>query len=238
MATKVEAVTVPLGMGPWKAQLRPYQVEAGRAILDSVLHRRGLSFSVEIARQGGKNELSAQLEALLLTLNLSRDVNAIKCAPTFEPQGRISLRRLWSRLLEAGLAPLASQEAGHVVRVGRARLIFLSAEAAANVVGHSAQLMLEVDEAQDVDEEKFDREFRPMASTANATTVFYGTAWDDSTLLERAKQRHLELERRDGIRRHFEYDWQVVARYNRAYGRYVESERERLGEQHPLFLTQ
>ena len=213
-------------------------MEAGRAILDSVLHRRGLSFSVEIARQGGKNELSAQLEALLLTLNLSRDVNAIKCAPTFEPQGRISLRRLWSRLLEAGLAPLASQEAGHVVRVGRARLIFLSAEAAANVVGHSAQLMLEVDEAQDVDEEKFDREFRPMASTANATTVFYGTAWDDATLLERAKQRHLELERRDGIRRHFEYDWQVVARYNPAYGRYVESERERLGEQHPLFLTQ
>jgi hypothetical protein len=232
------ACAVALGAGPWKQRLRPYQVEAGRAILDSVAHERGLSFSVEIARQGGKNELSAQLEALLLALHVSRDADAVKCAPTFDPQGRISMRRLWSRLLEAGLAPLASREAGHIVRVGHARQVFLSAEPGANVVGHSAQILLEVDEAQDVAEEKFDREFRPMAATANATTVFYGTAWDDSTLLERAKQRHLELERRDGVRRHFEYDWQAVARYNPAYGRYVEAERQRLGEQHPLFLTQ
>ena len=129
-------------------------------------------------------------------------------------------------------------EAGHIVRVGRARMLFMSAGPDANVVGHSAQLLLEVDEAQDVDEEKFDREFRPMAATTNATTVFYGTAWNETTLLERAKQRHLELERRDGIQRHFEYDWETVARYNPAYRRYVESERERLGEQHPLFLTQ
>jgi hypothetical protein len=129
-------------------------------------------------------------------------------------------------------------EAGHAIRVGRARQLFMSAEPEANVVGHTAQLLLEVDEAQDVSEEKFDRDFRPMAATTNATTVYYGTAWDDRTLLERAKQRHLELERSDGIRRHFEYDWQTIACYNPAYGRYVESERERLGEQHPLFLTQ
>src|SRR3972149_4638240 len=103
MATNGRPALVPLGSGPWKQRLRPYQVEAGRAILDSVLRRRGLSFSVEVARQGGKNELSAQLEALLLTLNFARDVDAVKCAPTFEPQGRISLRRLWSRLMEARL---------------------------------------------------------------------------------------------------------------------------------------
>jgi hypothetical protein len=223
---------------PWKQVLRPYQLEAFRAVLDSVLRRRGLSFSVEIARQGGKNELSAQLEALLLLRYAERDTDGVKCAPTYEPQGRISLRRLWTRLLEARLAAAVSIEAGHIIRVDRARIVFLSAEPDANVVGHSAQLLLEVDEAQDVTADKFDREFRPMASTANATTVFYGTAWDDRTLLERAKQHHLELERRDGIRRHFEYDWQAVARHNPAYGRYVESERERLGEQHPLFLTQ
>jgi len=223
---------------PWKQRLRPYQVEAGRAIVESVLRRRGLSFSVEVARQGGKNELSAQIEAFLLTLNASRQADAVKCAPTFEPQGRLSMRRLWSRLLEAGLAPLASKEAGLIVRVGLAREVFLSAEPGANVVGHTAQLLLEVDEAQDVAEDKFDREFRPMAAVANTTVVLYGTAWDETTLLERAKQQHLELERRDGIRRHFEYDWQAVAEHNPAYRRYVEAERERLGEQHPLFLTQ
>lgn len=224
--------------GPWRQQLRPYQLEAGRAIYESVVDQKGWSISVEIARQGGKNELSVQIEAWLLSRYLDQQVDGVKCAPTFEPQGRISLRRLWSRLVEARLASVASVEAGHAVRVCRARQLFLSAEPGANVVGHTAQLMLEVDEAQDVDEEKFDRDFRPMAATSNATTVFYGTAWDDRTLLERAKQHHLELERSDGIRRHFEYDWEVVARYNPAYGRYVESERERLGEQHPLFLTQ
>ena len=52
------------------------------------------------------------------------------------------------------------------------------------------------------------------------------------------KQSNIELERRDGIRRHFHYDWQEVARHNPEYRAYVEAERERLGENHPLFLTQ
>ncbi|MDP2954745.1 MAG: hypothetical protein Q8O76_15685, partial [Chloroflexota bacterium] len=67
-------------------KLRPYQVEIGRAILDSVFHHRGLSFTVEIARQGGKNELSAQLEVLLLTLYMGAGGNGVKCSPTFKPQ--------------------------------------------------------------------------------------------------------------------------------------------------------
>jgi hypothetical protein len=231
-------IATALQRGPWKERLRPYQLEAARAVIDSINNRRGLSFSIEIARQGGKNELSAQLEVWLLLLRAHVDTAGVKCSPTFEPQGRISLRRLWSRLRDAGLTQLAGIEAGHIVRFGRSAVVFLSAEPDANVVGHTAQLLLEVDEAQDVDEEKFDREFRPMAATANATVVFYGTAWDDSTLLERAKQRHLELERADGVRRHFEYDWRVVAAHNPAYRRYVESERLRLGEAHPLFQTQ
>ncbi len=226
--------------GPPQAgkRLRPYQVEAGRAILESVFNRRGLTISVEIARQGGKNELSAQLEVLLLATHMPVDADAVKCAPTFSPQALVSMRRLWSRLQQAGLGPWCAREEGRAIRLGRARQIFLSAEPGSNVVGHTAQILLEVDESQDVDKEKFDREFRPMAATANATTVHYGTAWDDRTLLEQVKQANLELERRDGVRRHFEYDWQVVAEHNPAYGRYVEAERQRLGQDHPLFLTQ
>jgi len=49
-------------------ELRPYQLEVARAVLDSIENRRGLTFSVEIARQGGKNELSAHIEVLLLTM--------------------------------------------------------------------------------------------------------------------------------------------------------------------------
>ena len=42
--------------------MRPYQREAGRAVLASVYSGLGHTITIEIARQGGKNELSAQLE--------------------------------------------------------------------------------------------------------------------------------------------------------------------------------
>lgn len=221
-----------------KQRLRPYQVEAGRAILDSVLNRRGLTFSVEIARQGGKNELSAQMELLLLTLFMGVGGNAIKCSPTFKPQTLNSMVRLKDRLNDAGYNGFWEKEKDYVIRLGRARQVFLSAEPGSNVVGHTAEILLEVDESQDVSKEKYTKEFKPMGASTNVTTVHYGTAWDDSTLLEEVKELNLELEHKDGIKRHFEYDWQEVAKYNPDYLRYVEGERQRLGESHPLYLTQ
>ena len=109
-------------------RLRPYQCEAGRAIADSIFEKRGHSISVEIARQGGKNELSAQLELFVLGLSSSRNVDAVKCAPTFRPQLRISMRRLYTRLMQSRLKDVTRVEPNAVI-LGRARLLFLSAEA-------------------------------------------------------------------------------------------------------------
>ncbi len=219
-------------------QLRPYQRAVAAAVLDSVFEGKGLTFSVEIARQGGKNELSAQLELSLLTLNMVKSRNLIKCSPTFKPQAAISMRRLKDRLNDAGFWGIWESELGYIVRLGNARAIFLSAEETANVVGNTAHLLLEIDESQDVGKEKYTKEFKPMGATTNVTTVHYGTTWDDSTLLEEVKQTNLEWERKDGVKRHFRYDWEEVAKYVPEYRAYVESERERLGENHPLFLTQ
>jgi len=219
-------------------RLRPYQIEIARAVLDSVLNKQGLTFTVEIARQGGKNELSAQLELLLLTLNMHKSKNLVKCSPTFKPQTVISMLRLKEKLDAAGFAGIWTAEMGYIIRLGDARAIFLSAEESASVVGNTAHLLLEVDEAQDVNRDKYSKEFKPMGSTTNVTTVLYGTTWDDTTLLEEIKQKNLELERKDSIRRHFRYDWQEIAKYNTDYLAYVEGERQRLGENHPLFMTQ
>ncbi len=223
---------------PSISRLRPYQREVTLAVLDSAFGGKGLTFSVEIARQGGKNELSAQLELLLLTLNMARPQNLVKCAPTFKPQTLISMMRLKDRLNDAGFAGIWTAEQGYIVRLGNARAIFLSADKSANVVGNTAHILLEIDESQDVSREKYTKEFKPMGATTNVTTVHYGTTWDDSTLLEEVKQTNCELERKDGIKRHFRYDWQEVAKYNPEYRAYVEAEKERLGENHPLFLTQ
>lgn len=208
------------------------------AVLNSVFGRQGLTFSVEIARQGGKNELSAQLELLLLTLHMGEPKNLVKCAPTFKPQTVISMGRLKDSLNDAGFDGIWTAEMGYVIRLGAARAVFLSADRSANVVGHTAHILLEIDEAQDVDKEKYSKEFKPMGATTNVTTVHYGTSWDDSTLLEEVKQANLELERRDGVKRHFRFDWQEIAKHNPDYLAYVEGERVRLGESHPLFLTQ
>jgi hypothetical protein len=219
-------------------KLRPYQNEVARAVIDSVQHAKGLTFSVEIARQGGKNELSAHIEVLLLTLYMARGGSLVKCSPTFKPQTIISMQRLRERLDEFGFDGIYHTETGYIITLGGARAVFLSAEESSSVVGHTADILLEIDESQDVNKEKYTKEFRPMGSSTNVTTVHYGTTWDDSTLLEEVKLTNLELERKDGVKRHFRYDWQEVARCNKDYKRYVEGERTRLGEDHPLFRTQ
>jgi len=219
-------------------ELRPYQLEIARAVLDSIENRRGLTFSVEIARQGGKNELSAHIGVLLLTMFMARGGSAVKCSPTFKPQTVISMMRLKQRLDDFGFEGIWEAEMGYIIRLGSARQVFLSAEDSSSVVGHTADILLEIDESQDVGKDKYTRDFRPMASSTNATTVHYGTPWDDSSLLEEVSQSNLELEKYDGLKRHFRFDWQEVAKYNPGYLAFVEAERARLGADHPLFLSQ
>ena len=66
---------------------------------------------------------------------------------------------------------------------------FFSGENTAKVVGATADLLLKVDEAQDIDPAKFDKEFDPMTASTNATRVFWGTAWTWQTLLPRQMER-------------------------------------------------
>ena len=67
-----------------------------------------------------------------------------------------------------------------MVEVGAA-CSFLSAQAGANIVGATASLLLEGDEAHDLEPEKWDRELVPMGPTGQATRVLYGTPWTDDT---------------------------------------------------------
>ena len=219
-------------------KLRPYQAEVARAILELTAAREGGSISVLIARQGGKNEISAQVELALLLTRATRGGTVVKCAPTFAPQAVLSRDRLLARARESGLERIVAREGAATVRCGQASVRYLSAEPGANVVGHTADVLLEVDEAQDVRPDKFDRDFRPMAASTNAPVVYYGTPWGPRSLLAQAEAQHLDAERAGGPRRHFRVDWQRVADCNPAYGAYVEGERTRLGERHPIFRTQ
>lgn len=220
-------------------ELREYQVAPLRAILASIVGRQGRTVTVQYARQMGKNELSAVLECYLLTLCAGRGGSLVKGAPAFKPQVVNSLLRL-DGLLEANPLTRGRWRAryGYVREVGRARALFFSGDPSAQVVGATASVLLEIDEAQDFDAEKYAKDFRPMGATGNVTTVLYGTAWDGQTLLEREAARNRALEAEDGVRRHFVYDWRHGAAASAAYEAYVAGERARLGAGHPVFRTQ
>lgn len=111
--------SLPVACSPLPV-LRPYQIEAAQAIGRSAMEERGLTFTVVMARQAGKNELSAQIEMFILQKNAQRALDGIKCAPTFEPQCQVSLRRLWSHIVQAGLETGAAKEDSRAIRIGRA----------------------------------------------------------------------------------------------------------------------
>jgi hypothetical protein len=218
--------------------LRPYQAEVARAVLASIAEGRGDSLTVLMPRQSGKNQLSAHLEAYLLTRCQRRGGSLVKCAPTYRPQVLVSIARLLRALDNPLTAGRWRRRDGHVVELGRASITFYSAEPGANVVGGTASLLLECDEAQDVWPDKWEKDFRPMGATTNASSVLYGTPWTDDTLLARQIALNREAEARDGVRRHFQVSWEEVARANPTYGRHVQEQIERLGEHHPIVRTQ
>ncbi len=146
------------------------------------------------------------------------------------PQAQNSLNRLLATVQGSRLPP-AFREAGYAVRVGRARALFFSAAPAARVVGATANILLEADEAQDVDEEKWNKDFRPMGASANVTTVLWGTAWTADTLLARSIRILRQAEARDGRPRVFVVPWEQVAAEVPAYGAYVRGESS-LGRDH------
>jgi len=231
--TRVEAFSRLILRRP----LHPYQAAPAQAIVDSVLAGRGDTFAVLMARQAGKNETAAHVEAFLLNACRRRGGALVKAAPTFRPQAQISMRRLEGLLAASALGPPA-RESGYILRLGRARALFFSAGEGANVVGATADILLEGDEAQAIDEAKWNRDFRPMAASTNATTVLWGTAWTSRTLLARAIRTLREQEARDGRQRVFLVPWTAVAAVVPAYGRYVSGEIARLGAGHPLIRSQ
>jgi hypothetical protein len=220
-------------------KLRNYQQNVAYAIVNSVIRRSGLSFVVMFPRQSGKNELQAQIETYLLTLFSQLEAEMVKVSPTWKPQSLNAMRRL-ERVLDRNLLTktLWLKESGYIYRVGKARLFFFSGSPEANIVGATANTLLEVDEAQDVSIAKFDKDVAPMAASTNATRVFWGTAWTSKTLLAREFRAARDAEKKDGIKRVFVLDADQVAAEVAEYGQFVREQIAKLGRNHPMVKTQ
>ena len=218
--------------------LRAYQLEPAYHILQSILHGRGLEFAVVMSRQAGKNELTAQLEAYLLNLYHVRGGQIVKASPTFKPQTINSMLRLEEHLNNLWNRHGWRRREGYIYQLGNARALFFSAERTANVVGGTASLLLECDEAQDVSELKWSKDFEPMGASTNVTTVFTGTAWTSQTFLAQTIAYLKQQEKRDSHQRVFTYDAHIVGHEISAYRTFVDKRVQKLGRNHPLIKTQ
>ncbi len=227
--------------------LRTYQLEALESLQHNIEADPGQTLTVMFPRQAGKNEISARLVAGLLLANSQTGGSVVVCAPSYQPQARLSLERTLGYLRQRGAKYRTGlRREGQAIRYGKAEATFLSASPSANVAGHTASLVLIGDEAQDIEPEWFNRQFKPMTSSTGASTVLFGTPWSGNSLLEDAieqNRRHdatltgtpKEISK---LSRHHEFPWPEVARYNPPYGRFVTLERDRLGPAHPVFRSQ
>ena len=238
--------------------LRGYQAEPARAIAAAVLARRmalttGPSpsvgseehvaageFAAVFSRQSGKDEMLAQLCAYLLVLFQRSGGQIVVALPTMRPQGIIARDRLAARVQGARFRTLgrARVRDGAIVELGRASVHFLSAAPTSNARGNTASLLLVANECQDIEPDRWDSVFAPMAAASNAVTLYMGTVWTAQTLLARQQRYLRQLQARDGRRREFLTPWTRVAEELPAYGNYVIGERERLGGDHPFVKTE
>jgi hypothetical protein len=219
--------------------LRPYQRGIALALKDSIVNHLGLTFVVIFPRQSGKNELQAHIFSWLLLRFSHSGGRIVSVSPTFKPQTTNNMERV-AQSLDACVASRRRWKTskGYMYKLGKACLQFFSGDTHARVVGATADLLLSVDEAQEVDPAKFDKDFDPMTASTNATRVFWGTAWTSNTLLERQRRIALQAQQKDGIQRVFFFTADDVRRLVPAYGKTVDRFIEERGRNHPLVRTQ
>ncbi len=220
-------------------RLRSYQQEVAQAVVESAIRGKGLSFVVIFPRQSGKNELQAQIEAYLLCICSVEQTEMVKLSPTWKPQSLNAMRRL-ERVIKHNLFCRGRWKklSGYIYQYGGTMIHFLSGSPTSSIVGATASLLLECDEAQDVQISKWDKEIAPMAASTNATRVFWGTAWTSKTLLARELRAARIAEKKDKIRRTWVLTADQVGEEVPAYKKFVEEQVARLGRNNPLVRTQ
>lgn len=242
-----------------------YQIEIADAIIYSALKGLGWFIVVMISRQAGKNEISAFVQHYLLLYGWysGERISGVKFAPVHKPQVQASMDRL-----EGADAPDSGGMAGSVVtkniftksdgykfHIGKPRdsnkWAFLSINPTANVASQTAFTLLEGDEAQDIDADKWNRDAQPMGSFNNATTVLYGVAWTKGSFIYQGLQQAYDMEARLEVgddetpglgyrpKLVFKVDaHRVIAAGNLKYKKFYDNLVARLGIQHIAVQTQ
>jgi hypothetical protein len=243
----------------------PYQEQFSKRVIRSVLENDGAEITALFARQSGKSETVAltcgglmiilpQLANMVMFLDDSR-LSMFKdgfwigiFAPT-QRQAQITYGRIKARIQSKTAQAVLndpefrlgfSTSNGQTVALTNGSFATsISASDGSNIEGESFKLIL-CEECQDISNLKITKSIHPMGAFYNATIVKIGTATTFKGNFYEAIQRNKKDEADKGYhsatsRNHFEYDWNVVVKYNPKYAKYIEGKKKKLGEKSDSF---
>ena len=213
MAVLSPPVRVPSGARSHDGQTTLTGPDAfGRAVIDSVIDRKGLSFSLDTSSDAEMLEVSSKLEAFLLTIAGFTGGDMVRIAPGFMQDTFPAMVALTAKLNRNW-----SSRDERTIQVGEARLLFVSVDRPS--IGSTdapsrPDLLLEVAHADRVASAWYESRVAPRIKHENAsdlTQVFYGrsqfsefTGAFQRSVFHRAAIAHRKLQERDGVQRHFE----------------------------------
>ena len=114
------------------------------------------------------------------------------------------------------------------------RIVCESASKNAKIESKNHHLIL-VEECQDMDDRVLTKSIRPMASSHNGTIVYIGTCGFTKCMFLKQIRKNISSFSLDGKKRHFYYPYNVCVKYNPFYAKFVEDEKETLGEDSDAF---
>ena len=197
----------------------------------AVNQQRGEVITVLCSRQAGKNETAAHIHDRFLIGHESVPGSTwIRMAPTYKPQLVTSMDRIEKFYTDDPFLVNVRSRHGYMKTNGHANLMFLSAGQQAHVIGATASVCLDVDEAHTIDADKYEDEIHPFTADTNAPTVMWGIAGDKLDLL------HAYRERNEGTDRLMLYPASVWADLNPHYAAHYEGRIRDLGRDHPFVL--
>lgn len=94
-----------------------------------------------------------------------------------------------------------------------------------------------VHNCQEVDDTKISKSIRPMLAAYNGTSIYTGTPSPYVCEFYNAimRNRAQDISKPAYLQNHFEYDYNITGKYNKRYKKYVEGEKENLGEDSDSF---
>lgn len=215
-------------------KLYPPEIETINLIEKHIALQTGKTITVRSARQTMKNECSAMIALRMLGVYQNRGGTYIRTAPTWKPQIVNSMKRVENFIRADPVIDHYRPRHGYIFEYGNADVTFLSTDKHANVVGATASIALDIDEAHKVDKGKFEEDFGPMTAFHNVPTIMWGVAADKQDLLYEYLQYNLE-QNPDCV---LQYPASIWCELLPQYAKHYEERRAKLGADHPVILTQ